>query len=95
MILSDNEVNAVGYNWYGSSYERGTKAIQSNLEKYRKKVGHDVWCHAIDLMGYGTSQFIGTKTNVMAGWSEQVLRFVALAEQGFGGLVSEIEAMEL
>jgi len=96
VILSDSEVNAVGYNWYGGHYERGTKAIQSNLDLYRKKVGHDVWCHAIDLQGVsGTSQFIGSKTNVMAGWSEQVLRFIALAEQGFGGLVDEIESMEL
>ena len=95
MILSDNEVNADSYSWYGGYLERGKKAIQSNLERYRKKVGHDVWCHAIDLQGYGTSQFIGRHTNIMAGWSEQVLRFVALAEQGFGGLVDEIESMEL
>lgn len=95
VILSDNEVNADSYSWYGGYLERGKKAIQSNLERYRKKVGHDVWCHAIDLQGYGTSQFIGPKTNIMAGWSEQVLRFVALAEQGFGGLVDEIESIEL
>lgn len=98
VILSDNECNVSGgsgYGWNGRYVEYGRKAIQSRLEQYRRKVGHDVWCHAIDLQGYGTSQFIGPKTSVMAGWSEQVLRFVALAEQGFGGLVDEIEAMQL
>jgi len=98
VILSDNECNVSGgsgYGWGGRYVEYGRKAIQSRLEQYRKKVGHDVWCHAIDLQGYGTSQFIGPKTNIMAGWSEQVLRFVALTEQGFGGLVDEIEAMRL
>ena len=85
VVLSDNECNR------GDS----RKAIQSNLEAYRRRVGHDVWCHAIDLQGYGTSQFIGPKVNVMAGWSEQVLRFVSLAEAGFGTLVGEVESIEL
>ena len=90
VVLSDNEVN--GRSWM--TYDYGYKAIQSKLDQYRAKVGHDVWCHAIDLQGYGTQQFIGAKVNIMGGWSEQVLRFVAQAEQGFGGLVDEIEAVE-
>lgn len=91
VVLSDNEVN--GRSWM--TYDYGYKAIQSKLDQYRAKVGHDVWCHAIDLQGYGTQQFIGAKVNIMGGWSEQVLRFVAQAEQGLGGLVDEIEAIEL
>jgi hypothetical protein len=91
VVLSDNEVN--GRAWRTNDY--GHKTIQTYLERYRAQVGHDVWCHAIDLQGYGTQQFMGAKVNIMAGWSEQVLRFVALAEQGLGGLVDEIEAVEL
>lgn len=91
VVLSDNEVN--GRSWMTCDF--GYKAIQSKLDQYRAKVGHDVWCHAIDLQGYGTQQFIGAKVNIMGGWSEQVLHFVALAEQGLGGLVDEIEAIEL
>lgn len=88
IVLSDNEVN-------GGWWHDNKKAIQSKMNQYRKKVGHDVWCHAIDLQGYGTQQFYGPKTNIIAGWNEQVLRFVSIAEQGFGGIVSEIEALEL
>lgn len=91
IVLSDNEVNSRSLWWRGDNQQ----IIQTKLTEYRKKVGHDVWCHAIDLQGYGTSQFIGEKTNIMAGWSEQVLRFVSLAERGFGGIVADVEAMEL
>ena len=85
IVLSDNEVNR-GDN---------TRAIQHALYRYRTKMGHDVWCHAIDLMGYGTQQFYGDKVNIMGGWSEQVLRFISLAEAGFSSLVEEIEAVSL
>lgn len=87
IVLSDNEVNG---GWWGG----GTKAVQAGLAKYRTAVGHDVWCHAIDLMGYGTSQFIGPRVNVMAGWSDKVLWFVSKVENG-SSFVEEIEAITL
>lgn len=87
IVLSDNEVNG---GWGGNK-----KTIQSKMDEYRRKVGHDVWCHAIDLQGYGTQQFIGRKTNIIAGWSDSVLRFIAMAENGLGSIVDEIEAVEL
>ena len=90
IVLSDNEVN--GNAWFSRDNKR---VIQSYLEEYRKKVGHDVWCHAIDLQGYGTTQFIGPKVQVMAGWSESILRFVSLAEGGFGNMVSQIEKTQI
>jgi len=86
VVLSDNEVN---HGWGTDN----RKTIQSCLEAYRKKVGHDVWCHAIDLQGYGTSQFIGHKVNVMAGWSDAVLDFIGKAERGFDTIVSEIDSI--
>ena len=88
IVLSDNEVN-------GGWWRDNKKVIQSWMDKYRMKVGHDVWCHAVDLQGYGTQQFIGPKVNIIAGWSESVLRFVSMAEAGFGGIVAEIDGMSL
>ncbi len=90
VVLSDCEVNMA---FCGRAFGSRTRTVQHALDAYRAHVGHDVWCHAIDLQGYGTQQFAGAKVNVMAGWSEQVLRFVALAEHGFGGLVNAIEAI--
>lgn len=96
ILISDNEVNYDGYPYnplrYGGS---GKRCIQSELDAYRRKVGHDVWCHGIDLQGYGTQQFHGDKFNIIAGWSEQVMRFVSMAEQGSGGIVAEIDSMSL
>lgn len=87
IVLSDNEVN--------SSWCNNLGTIQRGLIMYRLKVGHPVWCHAIDLAGYGTQQFFGSRVNIMGGWSEQVLRFISLAEGGLGSLVEEIETVAL
>lgn len=95
IVLSDNEVNLRGYSWYSRNEYDNKQTIQAKLNEYRRKVGHDVWCHAIDLQGYGTQQFIGDRVNIIAGWSEQILRFISLAERGFGGIVAEIDALEL
>ncbi len=93
VILSDNEVNASSV-W--SVYSKGSiKACQSDLDAYRAKVGHDVWCHAWDLQGYGTTQFIGARTNVLAGFSERAIEFIAAAEQGFDAMVEAVEKVEL
>ena len=81
IILSDNQCNS---GWY-------SKPVQSYADKYRKTTGNDIWVHAIDLQGYGTQQFCGAKTNIIAGWSEKVFEFIKLAEQGEGNLVKTIE----
>ena len=91
VVLSDNEVNG-SMNWWGRN---NMDTIQRKLDEYRRMVGHDVWCHAIDMQGYGTQQFAGHHVNVIAGWSEQVLRFVGMAESSDGSLVKEIEALSL
>lgn len=80
IILSDNECN------------RGRKPVQRIANKYRKHSGQDIWVHAIDLQGYGTQQFTGKKTNVIAGWSEKVFDFIRLAEAGEGNLIKTIES---
>lgn len=81
IVISDNECNG-GWN----------RPIQTIADDYRKKSGCDIWVHAIDLMGYGTQQFHGAKTNIIAGWSEKVFDFIQLAEQGEGTLEKAIEA---
>ena len=80
IIFSDNECNG-GY-W--------SEPVQKNADRYRSKTGNDLWVHAIDLVGYGTQQFHGKKTNVIAGWSEKVLEFIKLAEQGESSLIDTI-----
>ena len=80
IVLSDNECN------------RGYYSPQSLADEYRRKSGNDIWAHAVDLQGYGTQQFCGAKTNIIAGWSERVLEFIKLAEQGEGNLEKSIES---
>ena len=84
IIISDNECNR------GSLYTRRSP-VQALADKYRRTTGRDIWVHAIDLLGYGTQQFHGAKTNVIAGWSEKVLDFINLAEKGVGNLEKSIE----
>ena len=87
IILSDNEINR-GWNssgWYSN------KTCQTYADEYRRKINKGLWVHAIDLQGYGTQQFIGKNTNILAGWSERLLEFINLAEQGIDNQVKFIE----
>lgn len=81
IVISDNECN--GGFW--------SKPVQSLADEYRRTTGNDIWVHAIDLQGYGTQQFHGAKTNIIAGWSEKVFDFIQLAEKGEGTLEKAIE----
>lgn len=85
IILSDQECNrGPRASWWS------TRTVQQMADWYRSESGNDIWVHAIDLQGYGTQQFTGHKTNIIAGWSEKVLDFIRLAEQGEGSLVETI-----
>lgn len=86
IILSDNEIN---YGWDDSW--RSSVPCQSLADKYRREINPNAWVHAIDLQGYGTQQFRGKNTNIIAGWSEKALEFIALAEQGVDTLRGKIE----
>ena len=81
IVLSDN-MNNYGF-W-------GNNPTQHYADEYRKITGNDIWVHGIDLQGYGTQQFHGRKTNIIAGWSEKVLDFILLAEQGEDTLIQRI-----
>ena len=87
IIISDNMCNCGR-----SLFYRGT--VQTRADEYRRATGNDLWVHAIDLQGYGTQQFTGPKTNIIAGWSEKVFNFIQLAEQGEGTLEKTIAAYE-
>ncbi len=80
IILSDNEIN------YGFG-----ALCQKYVEEYRRKINPKVWVHAIDMMGYGTQQFAGSKVNIISGWSEKVLEFIYQAEEGIDTLIGKIE----
>ena len=83
IILSDNQVN------WGDA-----KPIQSLADEYRRNVNPDCWVHGVDLQGYGTQQFIGGRTNIITGWSEKLLDFIKIAEDGLDTLTKRIEACE-
>lgn len=88
IMFSDNEINR-GIIIGDKPTAFGTCQILA--DKYRKTINPDFWVHAVDLMGYGTQQFIGDKTNVIAGWSERVMEFIMLAELGIQSQVTAIE----
>lgn len=92
IMFSDNEINhgfSHSSRWY---YDDDGTTCQQYADKYRKKINPNLFVHAIDLQGYGTQQFVGNdKNNIIAGWSEKVLDFIHLAEEGIGTLVTAIE----
>lgn len=86
IIISDNECNIPS--------NSGRKPVEARAREYREQMGIDIWVHAIDLMGYGTQQFAGPHTNIIAGWSEKVFDFILLAERGEDALEQRIAAYE-
>lgn len=82
IYFSDNECNAC--------YNGRHRAVQTMADEYRRKYNEDFWVHGVDLQGYGTQQFIGSRFNLIAGWSEAVLPFINLAENGIGTLAETI-----
>ena len=95
IVLSDNECNywmnrnGTRYSWY---YNRpNDDTVQKVVDRYRREVNPNFWVHAVDLAGYGTQQFIGEKTNIVAGWSEKLFEFILMAEQGEGSLIKRIK----
>ena len=84
IYFSDNECN--------SSYNGLYRTVQGLVDNYRRKYNKDFWVHGVDLQGYGTQQFCGSRFNLIAGWSEKVFDFIGLAEAGISTLVEKIEA---
>lgn len=82
IMLSDNEIN---------NYRGFARTGQPFTDEYRRTINPNLWIHAIDLQGYGTQQFIGFHTNIIAGWSEKIIEFIMLAENNIENQVTKIE----
>lgn len=91
IMISDNEINRDFNGLFYFGYKGTCKYL---ADEYRKTINKDFWVHAIDLQGYGTQQFIGKNTNIIAGWSERALEFINLAEKGIDSQVKKIENYE-
>ena len=87
IYLSDNECNR--------SVTMRNATVQTYADQYRANFNPNFWVHGIDLQGYGTQQFCGSKFNLIAGWSEAVLPFILLAEKGMGSMVKTISQYPL
>lgn len=70
IIFSDSECN--------TPYR--SEPVQVIADEYRRDSGNNIWVHAVDLAGYGTTQFFGGRTNSVAGWSEKLFELFRLAE---------------
>ena len=81
IILSDDMCN------YG---DNNTKFV-----KYKETKNKNCWLHEIDLQGYGTCQFKGKNHNLITGWSEKILNFISLAEQGEDNMLKHIEQIKI
>ena len=87
IYFSDNMCN--------SSSNGLRKTVEGLADVYRRQYNRDFWVHGVDLQGYGTQQFCGPRFNLIAGWSDTVLKFINLAEAGISTLVDEIAAYEV
>ena len=67
------------------------KIIQWLADDYRRKVNSDVWVHAMVLDSYRTKPFFGNRINIISGWSDKVLDFIQLAENGIDNLIKRVE----
>ena len=72
----------------------GYYSPEDNLKQYRKRTGADPFIFCLDLQGQGTSQFPQKKIMQLFGWSEKILTFMSLYEQGTKALISEINSVE-
>lgn len=90
IVFSDMQA----YDSGGYSY-RHTRSVQNYVEEYRKKVNPNVFIHSIDLAGYGTSQFIGNKVNLIGGWNDKVLQFIPMFEAGVDNMLKYIDRYHL
>jgi 60 kDa SS-A/Ro ribonucleoprotein len=81
-IVSDNE------SWIEAN------GVMPSVRSYKSRTGADPFIYCIDIQGYGTKDIASTKAFHICGWSERVLDFVKLAEQG-GSLVNYVDSYEL
>lgn len=81
---------------YDSSDAEYEGSLASELAKYRSSVNPQVFTYSVDLAGYGTSQFVSDDPRVatLAGWSERLLEYIPLFEEGGAQVVERIARWE-
>lgn len=87
VIFSDMQFWENHY-WYGQEFH-------NYVDKYRKEVNPNVWLHLVDLAGYGTTPAIGKNVNIISGWSDNIFKFIELAEAGEGNLINTIQQVDV
>lgn len=80
---------------YSDIHLTSRSSPQKWINEYRKRTGVNTWVHSIDLQGYGTTQIVGNRVNLIAGWSDKVLEYISKVENGGQDLVRDIENYEL
>jgi hypothetical protein len=90
LIFSDMQT----YDSYGWGNQR---SVQAEITKYRRQVNQNTFLHTIDLTGYGTVLMPedDPKTNIITGWSEKILDYINMFEEGIGTMTKKIDNYEV
>lgn len=95
IYLSDNEINCGFEAPFRRYWECRKTALQTVWNEYKKTINPNAWMHAIDIVGSGTQQVKGDRTNILAGWSDRIFDFINLCEKGFGSIVQVIDEVKI
>lgn len=83
IILSDNE-----------SWNEGYGGVQERYNNYKRALGVDPFVYAVDIQGYGTKDISSKKVFNLTGWSDRLLDFIKVAEQG-NSIIDYIKSVKL
>lgn len=74
-----------------------SRSVQAEIIKYRRQINQNTFLHTIDLTGYGTTLMPedDPKTNIITGWSEKILDYINMFEEGFETMAKKIENYEV
>ena len=89
-INSNNNFDRIIYFTDSESNQlRYSRSCQNSLSVLRQK-NPNIWCHTVDLEGYGTTQFTGKNTNFLSGWNENIISYIKKTEQGIDSMINHI-----
>jgi hypothetical protein len=73
------------------------QSVAEEWAKYKQQINPKTYFYPIDLTGYGTSVVPedDPNSNLLAGWSEQILKFIPMYEKGLGTMVDAVENYKL
>lgn len=95
IIFSDEQLyNTMGYDYRNN---RPDASVQEELFKYRNTVNQEAFLHSIDLNGYPNTMVPPNdpKSNLIAGWSEQILKYIDYFEKGIGSMADAVTQYEV